>query len=156
MAIGSQVQKSSNEALAAPAARDAERTPLRQLPDVPRFMAAPWADSIRNSNIDHTRDIPWAESLSDSSTSRSFRHLHCTLVEPRLRAVYSMQWWDGLLAAAGKDGWCSLFHVPAVCLPFCQQVLPRRSAVLYSSARRRDLAYLSVVALGFSDRTRQC
>eukprot|EP00892_Ulva_mutabilis_P008765 jgi/Ulvmu1/6260/UM028_0118.1 len=55
---------------------------------------------------------PWQSRLSCDDGLQGFQNLHCSLASPPLKAIYSLDWHGNMVAAAGKEGWCSLFCVP--------------------------------------------
>jgi hypothetical protein len=58
--------------------------------------------------------MPWSVPLEASADVQGFHALHCQMSDRNLKAIYSMTWYSGLLLAAGKQGWCSLYSVPEV------------------------------------------
>lgn len=105
---------------------------------------APWAGPVATLQLQHGTGScvknPWAVPLSAESDVEGFHALHCQMSSRQLKAVYSMSWYEGLLVAAGKQGWCSLYSIPQVCIsdslvpPFSSQQRPCPMCLLRSSS----------------------
>lgn len=104
---------------------DASLTPASCMPpsaaiEAPCFDLQPaaWAaNSGVHASEDDSQSMqakPWQVDLSSEDQVEGFQSLHCTLDSMQLRSIYSLDWHGSMVAAAGKEGWCSLFRVPDV------------------------------------------
>jgi hypothetical protein len=96
---------------------------VEQLLDVPTFVAvksAAWVcDSLchkwntsPHSSVGVATGAPSSWGVPSEAAFRGYDSLHCVLEDTKLKAVYGMHWWEGILGTAGKDGLCSVYKIP--------------------------------------------
>jgi hypothetical protein len=68
--------------------------------------AGPTAEYLRRQTL-------WAWGVPAGATLQGYGSQYCTLDNGKLKGIYSLTWWGGMLGAAGKDGVFSVFKVPA-------------------------------------------
>lgn len=106
----------------------ASLTPVMATTDAPCYelQPAPWAAnafSAHDADCQESKKVPWQATIHSDDEVEGFQSLHCTLDSTELKAIYSLDWCGSMVAAAGKEGWCSLFCVNDVRFQCSQGVL---------------------------------